>query len=386
MSRPIRVLHIITRMNVGGAGGFVLDVCRLLTGKEFEFRVLSGPEPECEGSLEPLCRADGIELLRSPDLSRTPHPSRDRAAGRQIAAVIDDWRPDLVHTHTAKAGFLGRRMAHKRRVPAVHHVHGWSFPHQRPAVAAFCYRHMEARAARWCERLLTVCQSDTWLGLAAGIGRAEQYECVPAGIDVADVEAAARERDPALLEWKRDRPLIAFVGRLSRQKDPFTFVEAIHTLERRRPAACRYLLVGDGPLAREVEGRLAAGPAAAATRREGFRADVAAVLGAVDVLVHPSRHEGLPRMLLEGFAAGVPVVGTTVGGCEELLVDGVTSLNVPVEDPPVIADAVERLISHQDERHRIVAAARQLVTRYGIEACTERLAEVYHRVLGGRIS
>lgn len=381
MNQPMRVLHVITRMNVGGVGGFILDMWQFLRERGIEFRVLSGLEPGCEGSLASQCAALGLEIERVPDLVRRPSPAHDRAACQQIAQAIQTWRPDVVHTHTAKAGYLGRRAAWQSQVPAVHHVHGWTFPYQRPAAARWMYRRMEAHAARWCARLLAVCPSDVRMGLASGIGRPEQYEVVPPGIHVAAVAEAGARPDQELHRWKQGHSLVAFIGRLSPQKDPCTFIRAIHELERRTPGRYRYLMVGDGPLRQEVDWRLRRGQASWATRREGFRPDVPQVLGAVDVLVHPSVHEGLPRLLLEAFAVGVPVVGTPVGGCSEVLVDGVTGLTVRPGDSGAICDAVDYLTQNPDHSRRLVARARELLPQYDAQVCSDRLMQVYHRVV-----
>jgi glycosyltransferase involved in cell wall biosynthesis len=380
MSCPARVLHVITRMNVGGAGGFVLDMCRMLPRDEFDCRILSGPEPDYEGSLEPACAEAGVELIRSPQLLRRPDPWRDGAAARHIASMITAWQPALIHTHTAKAGFLGRWVAHRRGVPAVHHIHGWTFAHQRPALLRRGFRWMEARAARWSRKLLAVCRADLRRGLEAGIGREEQYEVVPAGIDVEGVRREAECPPSDLVDWKGELPLLAFIGRYSEQKDPLCFIDAAHYLESARPGGQRFLMVGDGPLAERVMERLGSGPARSVTRTEGFRSDVARVLGCVDVLVHPSRHEGLPRMLLEAFAAGVPVVGTAVDGCAEILRDGETALTPPRE-PAAFAQGAARLLETPDLARRLTSGARALLPGYEITACAERLAGVYRDVL-----
>lgn len=383
MMRRVRVLHIITRMNVGGAAGFVVDVCRLLPAEGFECHVVSGPEPEEEGSIAAECETHGARLHRAPSLGRAARPLSDLRAASEVCAHVRAIKPDVIHTHTAKAGAIGRWAARRTGVPAVHHVHGWAFLGERGRLARLVYLVAERVAARWCRYLLAVAEADVQTGLRLRIGRPEQYLVVPAGIDVAAVRAAARERDPELMALRARGPLVGFVGRLCAQKAPLIFVEAAARVRQALRGRCVFVVVGDGPLRAHVDARIQALGLADAVVRHPFRSDVPRVLAALDVLAHPSAYEGLPRLLLEAQAVGVPVVATPVGGCGEIVRHEETGLIVPAGSPEATADAVLRLLEDRPLAAALAAAALARVDAYDIAESAGRLAELYRRLASG---
>jgi glycosyltransferase involved in cell wall biosynthesis len=377
VSTRVRVVHVITRMNVGGAAGFVLDVCRCLSPERFEQLVVTGPAPECEGSLVGELAELGVETHVVAPLARAPHPLRDVRAARAVREALRSLRPDVVHTHTAKAGFVGRWAAHSLGVPALHHVHGWASLNESGGLAFRAYLQAERLAARWCTRILTVTPRDTARGLALGIGTSDQYALVRAGIDTRGVRAAATAgAAPEIQRLADEGPVVGFLGRLCDQKQPLAFVEAATIVAKGRPEA-RFLLVGDGPqraLVDRAAERSGLGPR---LLRLPFRHDVASVLRSLRVLAHPSRHEGLPRLLLEAFAVGTPVVATPVGGCAELLDAERNALVVPPGDPAALARAITRLLGEPGLGPRIAGEAGASLGPYGIEAAVTALAEHY---------
>lgn len=380
MSAPLRVVHIITRMNVGGAAGFVVDVCRFLPRERFEQGVITGPAPDYEGSLVGDLAEMGIVVNLVASLGRAPHPTRDVRAAREVRDLLRSLRPDVVHTHTAKAGFVGRWAAHSLGIPSVHHVHGWASLNESGGLAFQAYLRAERLAARWCRRMLTVTPHDTERGLALGIGTPDQYAVVRAGIDIEGVRAAAAGETAAEIpRLAQGGPLIGFVGRLCDQKQPLVFVDAAATIARERPDA-RFLLVGDGPQRGLVERGIESASLGSRLLRLPFRHDVAAMLRALRVLAHPSRHEGLPRLLLEAFAVGTPVVSTSVGGCGELLADGRNALVVPPAAPTALARAVLRLLESPQLARQLADAAGGSLDPYGIGPAVAALAEQYEAV------
>ncbi len=378
--RPLRIVHIITRMNVGGAAGFVLDVCRRLPREEFVQAVIAGPAPAYEGSMLEDLGALGVEAFTVDSLRRAPHPIRDEQAGRALYGHLRHWAPDVVHTHTAKAGYLGRAAALSCGIPAVHHVHGWAALHEGGGLRRGLYRWAERRAARWCERMLVVTPRDREMGLALGIGRPEQYALVRAGIDADEVRrAAARPAPEAIARLASEGPVVGFLGRLCDQKDPLAFLAAAALVARARPEA-RFLLLGDGPQRARVAREAARSGLGERLVRLPFCHEVPAVLRRLTVLAHPSRHEGLPRLLLEALAVGTPIVATAVDGCAELLADGHNALVVAPGDPSALAALLTRLLEEPALAGRLAEAGRHALTPYGIEGALRALAEVYRSV------
>lgn len=374
---PIRVVHLITRMNVGGAAGYIVDMCRRLPRDEFAQAVITGPTDACEGSVLEQLDGTGVGVTLLPELHRAPSPLADlRALGavrRQLAAM----RPDLVHTHTAKAGWLGREAARALGIPALHHVHGWAALHQRGPARAL-YLTLERRAARSAARLLVVTERDRAMGLARGIGRPEQYRLARAGIDLDAIRAGGRSAAPEVRGLPG--PVIGFLGRLCEQKDPLTFLAAAEALGRRRPEV-RFLLVGDGPLRAQVDEAVARSDLGERLVRLPLREDVPALLAGLSALAHPSRHEGLPRLLLEALALGVPIAATEVDGCAELLLDHPAVRRVRPGDPIDLARALGELLDERTPTGEECARVETLLEPFAIGRCADQLASVYREVL-----
>jgi glycosyltransferase involved in cell wall biosynthesis len=195
----------------------------------------------------------------------------------------------------------------------------------------------------------------------------DQYRVVPAGIDADAVARAGEDPDPELAALREQHPLVGFCGRLSRQKDPLAFVEAAHLVRGEVGDRVRFVVVGDGPLRSAVDERIGALGLTGYVMRSGLRTDIPRVLSCLDVFVHPSRYEGLPRVILEAFTVGVPVVCTGVGGCPEIARDGETAL----------ARAIVEILTNRELGARLCASARAVVAAYDIRRSAELLAELY---------
>lgn len=265
-------------------------------------------------------------------------------------------RPDIVHTHSSKAGFLGRLAARLERVPAViHTVHGWSFHDYMPRRQREVFTNVERLAARWTDRIVTVSELDRAKGLAAKIGSLEKYAVIhelndlQPFLDTDDAPAASRAR----LGLPPDAPVIGTVGRLSDQKDPTTFVHSAAGVCAEVPKA-RFVMVGHGPLRGPVERLIADLGLRDRFLLTGVRTDIPAILRAFDVFLLTSLWEGMPLVIPQAMACRVPVVASTADGNRELIRDGHNGLLVPPSSPGHFADAVVRLLHEQDLRDRIV--------------------------------
>ncbi|HOS95475.1 MAG TPA: glycosyltransferase family 4 protein, partial [Armatimonadota bacterium] len=339
----IRVLHIITRLIVGGAQEMVLLAARGVDSHRFECHVVAGPETGPEGSMQDEFHAAGVRVTIEPDLCREMSPLRDWRATRALSRLIGDGGYSLVHTHTAKAGILGREAARRAGVPAVHHVHGWSFSGFR-GWRRRVFAALERRAARSSAALAVVTDRDIRKGLDAGIGHIEQYRLIRAGVDLSRFPLAGPEERRAArarLGIAPDEFCVGYVGRLAPQKAPLDLVRAVAAA--RQHGQLRFLLVGDGPMRAETERALHAARLTDSTIQLGLRRDIEAVLPACDVFASASLWEGLPRALIEAMAVGVPVAATAVDGVAELIVNRETGLLVPPGDPEALGRAITEL-------------------------------------------
>ena len=372
---PLRVVHVIARMNVGGPARILAGLLATLDPDRYPQTLLTGAvavgEEDWFVVREPE-RATDERIVRIGALGRAIAPVRDIRTARELRRILTELAPDVVQTHTAKAGLLGRWAARRAGVPMVlhtfhgHTLHGYF---SRPVTALFSW--LERRSARRTDVLLAVGARVRDELLAAGIGTPEQYVVLPPGIPI-EAPADRGESRTALGIDDSVPHVVAFVGRLSQVKRPDRFIAAAELIARDRPDTV-FLVVGDGELRSELERR----SMLADVRFLGWRGDVSAVYAATDVLVVTSDNEGMPVTLIEGAAAGCACVTTDVGSAGEVVLDGRTGSVVPC-DARAVADAVTALLDDPDLRLRFGAAARAHASEhFGMTALADRLEQVY---------
>ena len=371
----MRVLSVITRMNVGGPAHIITSLRDHLDGHRYRQLLATGDVAGGEEDWFQLRgQPDGREgVISVPSLGRAVAPHRDALAYRQLRRIVRELRPDIVHTHTAKAGLLGRAAAIREGVPAIVHtfhghlLHGY-FP---PSVASELTR-LERHLARRTSRLLVVGSRVRDELLSAGIGSPDRYVLLPPGVPVPEVPDASQAR--ARLGIDDDAPVVAFVGRLAGVKRPDRFLDAAERVAAVRPDTV-FLVAGGDTAQREAA--LRARVSAADVRFLGWLPDVTSVYAAADVVALTSDNEGMPVTLIEAGMCGVPCVATDVGSVAEVVLDGHTGRVVPVGAEPVAA-AVLELIEDPSRRARLGAAAAEHTRRtFAVERMTAIVAGVY---------
>jgi len=379
-----RVLHIITRLDVGGsAENTVLSATRL-PAAEFACSLISGLTEDPAPGMAQAIQVARIPWFELPCLRREVHLGLDAQALLQLTARIRRLRPGIVHTHSSKAGFLGRvaaRLAgvqHMVHTPHGHVFDGYFSPRRTRAFIA-----LERWAARFTERIVTLTDAEAAQHLAVGIGRPEQFVTIPSGVELGDVGAAAGEgrRVRAELGLPPAAPLIGTISRLVPIKGLQHLIAAMPEILRRCPEA-HLLVAGDGEQRAALEAMTRESGLEARVRFLGYRRDVAAIAAALDVFVLPSINEGQGRVLVQAMALGKPIVASRVGGVPELLADGDAGWLVPPADPTSLAHAIGTLL--QDPRHvaKLGDAARARAPRYSTETMLASLARLYREVLG----
>jgi glycosyltransferase involved in cell wall biosynthesis len=370
----VRVLHVITHLDRGGATDNTLLTVAGLDRSRYQVDLAAGP-----GDLEAQARAAADRLFLLPGLAR----ALGRPADLRAAVVL--WRLaasyDIVHTHTAKAGVLGRFAARARKVPAVvHTIHafpvspGMSWPVRRALLA------VERRAARCADRIIAVCDANAREAQALGIATPERLAVVVSGVPTATLVTGDRARGRAVLGLPDGVPVVGTVTRFMEQKAPLDFVAAARRIVAADPAA-HVLVVGDGPLRAEVE-RAAAGEPR--IHLLGFRDDVPDLLAASDVLAFSSRWEGLGRALTEAVLAAKPVVATAVNGVPDLVVDGATGHLVPPGRPDLLAQRTLAVLGLPDRGASLGAAgAARIAGRFDVSSMVAGIDALYREALAG---
>jgi glycosyltransferase involved in cell wall biosynthesis len=284
-------------------------------------------------------------------------------------------RVDIVHTHSSKAGFLGRLAAQMAGVPhIVHTPHGHVFEGYFSPVATRAFIALEQLAARWTDRIITLSDEEGRDHLKMGIGRPEQFVTIPSGVDLDAVTAASPVR------LVSGRPVIGAVARLVPIKGLHYLVDAAPEILR-RCADARFLLVGDGEMRPALEAQARALGLSDRIVFAGYREDIPSVIAGMDIVALPSINEGMGRVLVMAMALGKPIVATRVGGVAELLGDGEAGLLVPARDPIALAEAIGTLLQDPTRAQTLGEAGRRRALRYSAEAMLDALTKVYREVM-----
>jgi glycosyltransferase involved in cell wall biosynthesis len=376
--RRIRVLRVIARMNVGGPALQVVGLIEGMDAEGFDHRVLAGRVEEGEADYLAL-RAPGAEVEYVEGLGRSIRLGDDVGALRHLVREMRAFRPDIVHTHTAKAGVLGRVAAQIARVPfTVHTFHGHLLQGYFSPSTTAAVRTVERALARGTTRLVAVGAQVRDELLDAGVGRADQYVVVPPGVALRAIPSEAEAR--ALLGLPADGLVVGYLARLTTIKRPDRFVEVARELSAKHPGVT-FAVAGDGPLLDEM--RQLASDLADCFRFLGFRSDVETVYAASDLVMLTSDNEGMPVSLIEASLAGRPGVTTDVGSAGEVVIDGVTGFVTP----PRVADlaaAASKLLEDPGLRARMADAARRHAEEhFGRARLVSDTEELYRSLVRG---
>jgi len=340
----LRVLHLITRLTVGGSSENTVGTVVALGRAGYDC-ALAVSFRESDPAILADARRRGCRLIDVASLGREVSLVSDMVALYRLVRLIAAARPQIVHTHTSKAGFVGRLAAWIARVPAViHQPHGHVFYGYWGRLRTAVYTALERLAAAWCDRIITLTERGTEEHLARRIGRRSQFVTVPSGVPTQQLRASAPPRQVA--RARLGIPPRAYVvvglGRFVPVKGFDLLVEALPRLRDGVPSA-RLLLVGEGPERAALERRAVELGVADCLHVTSVIRDVLEYLAAADILAAPSRNEGMGRALVEAMALGIPAVGAAVGGIPAVIVDGECGRLVPPEDPTALAQALVEL-------------------------------------------
>jgi len=382
----MRIVHIITRLIVGGAQENTLLSCEGQHARGHDVTLITGPGLGPEGSLMDRARQAGYRLEIIDDMRRAVLPLRDWRAYRRMIAILRELKPDIVHTHSSKAGILGRRAAAKAGGSAViHTIHGLSFTASSSRIVNSAYKFLERRAARHSTRIVCVADAMREQSLSARIGRPTQYVTVYSGMDTGPFlnPPHPREEVRRQLGLNDQHVVVGTIARLFYLKGHDDLLEGAPELCSRFPNL-RFLWVGDGLLRAEFEQRIAKMGLTDRFILTGLVPPprIPELAAAMDILVHPSRREGLARALPQAQLAGHPVVAYDVDGNREGFIHGETGYLVKAFDQRELCRRVAVLIEQEATRSIMGRAGREFaLRRFGQETMIDALDAVYRQAI-----
>lgn len=381
--RPVRVLQIITRLIIGGAQETVMLIADYMDETAWHVDVISGPQTDSEGSLIEEVRRRGVPLTIEPSLVREVNPLKDIVALIRLTRYIKRGNYAIVHTHSSEAGILGRWAAWLAGTPLiVHTVHGWAHHQQQHPLVRGIYIWLEKVTLPITAQLIVVSPRNIEKGLTDGIGRPENYVVIRSGIEL---DRFGQPQTPPLemrtaLGIPAEATVIGTVTRLSAQKAPLDFVQAAGQIAQQMPEAW-FVIVGDGPLRSEVETLAKELNLNDRLVLTGLRRDVPELMATFDLFVLSSLWEGLPRVLPQAMATGLPIVATAVDGNAEAVRDRVNGRLVPPGEPEQLARTVIELLRQPGLMASMGRAGQDMVGEFGAQRMVEQLADLYERLL-----
>jgi glycosyltransferase involved in cell wall biosynthesis len=388
----MRVLRVITRLNVGGPSIQAMTLSDRLAARGFETLLVHGRLESGEGDMRYLLPSF-VTAKHLPSLRRPLAPAHDAIALAQLLDVMRDFRPRIVHTHMAKAGTIGRVAAaiynwtagRHRRARVLHTYHGHVLDGYFSARKTRLFLGVERRLAAITDRIVAISPGIRGQLLDEyHIGRADQYALVPLGFDLSPfvaIDDRARADARAALNIDRAAHVVTTVGRLTAIKQQGLFLDVAARVAATDPLAI-FMIAGDGDLRDALESRARTLGIDQRVRLLGWRRDLPTIYAASDLLLLTSRNEGTPVALIESLASGVPGVSTDVGGVRDVISSDSIGLTAPDGDVSALAAHVSTLIEDPMRRRQMGANGRaSVVSRYGLDRLVTDVEQLYRELL-----
>ncbi|MBT4583785.1 MAG: glycosyltransferase family 4 protein [Phycisphaerae bacterium] len=383
----MRIMHISTRLILGGSQENTILSCEGQADAGNEVSLVYGPIYGPEGSLrDRVASHGGIDLIETPNLVRQLAPLQDYRCYRDLKRLIRFWKPDVVHTHSSKAGIIGRAAAWNLSVPCVvHTIHGLPFHPYEKAWRNTLYVASERWAAKRCHKIACVADAMRDQSLAKGIGKQKQFSTIYSGMEVDRYLSPQRDGDAMRQELGIDKDdfVVGTVSRLAEHKGHDDVLDALGEVLRNSPKL-KLLWVGDGWWRERLEQRI---------REMGIEKQViftglvqpetiANYIAAMDVLVHPSYREGLPRTVVQAMLGAKPVIANDVDGTREVCISGKTGYLVDVGDHEALRVAVLELQANPDKRMNLGNEGRAFCKeQFAADKMVQELDKLYREVL-----
>ena len=351
----------------------------------YSVKLVTGRTLEPQEDIDEFSARIGVPVVRVEELRREVSPIDDLKALVKLRSLVAMERPHIVHTHSSKAGILGRIAARLAGCPVVvHSPHGHVFYGYFGKLRTWGVVLAERLAARMTDRIFTLTELGKRDHLRFGVGSPDKFVVVPCGIDLSKFSSPRRSREEVREEFGFScEVVVGWVGRLVPIKGCEYFLRALKIVLRER-SEVRGLVVGDGPLRKKLEELSEGLGISGRVVFSGAREDIPEVMHAIDLLVLTSLNEGLGRVLLEAMACGVPVVASRVGGVPEIVIHGETGLLVPPADPRRTAEAILEVLNDSEKAELFSRKGRKRARLFDVNRMIEKTEEVYRELLAGR--
>ncbi len=377
----IRVMWIIARLNIGGPASHVVDLAAGLDPERYDTLLVTGKREATEGDMSYLAADAGVPVHTLHHLRREIRPWSDLIAQIDLIRLMRSWKPQIVHTHTFKAGALGRLAAWYVRIPVVLHTfHGHTFHGYWSTFGSKIAVLLERLLARVTTGIVTISERLKRDLLHYEISAADEIHIIPLGLNLQPFLECGKRRGElrAVLGLNATDQLIGIVGRLVPIKNHQLFLEAAHRMVKNGFSG-QFIIVGDGELSEQLLQAALEKGLADRVHFMGWQRDLGRIYADLDVLVNSSLNEGTPVAAIEAMAAGVPVVATAVGGVPDMIEERATGYLVPSGDAAAMAAAIEYALENGAEVR--AAAQREAQVRYSLEGLLVRVAALYELLL-----
>ncbi len=381
----IRILHIITKLDIGGAQqNTIYNVEHLNKLKNFYSEIVAGPVIE-EENLVQYAKDRKIKVTIIEGITNNIRPLKNILGLIKTYRYIKKNNFTIVHTHSSVAGIIGRIAARIAKTPIIiHTVHGWGIRPDMPKIKQILYIWLERFCERFTDRMVVVSRFNIDKGLGYGFGKRSKYAVVHSGIDV---ERFSRKIDVSKkrieLGLDADRPVVGMIGRLDTQKNPLDFVKVAYLVQKKYSDA-QFIIVGDGPLRGQTEAMIKK-----LKVREfhllGFRDDVDEIIKIMDISVLTSLWEGLPRVFPESMAAKKPIVAYNVDGAPEAIIDGKNGYLIPSMDKDLLAKKILYLLKNPETARQMGIEGYMMVDLFSLNKMLEDIDSLYEKLLKEKV-
>lgn len=384
----MRIVHVITRLIIGGAQENTLLSCEGLQAMGHDVTLVAGPTTGPEGSLVDRANAGEYRYIEADRLLRAVHPLDDWRAANQLQSLFGSIRPDIVHTHSSKAGILGRIASQRARVPTVvHTVHGMSFNRTQSAVTQRIYAAAERYCARKTHSIVCVANAMRDQMLAARIGRPDQYTTIRSGMETDTFDPARYDATDVRANWNvpPDAIVVGTVARLFRNKGYEQLIDIMNRAAQSEPRL-HFVWIGDGANRADYEAELSRRNLRERTTITGLvpPAAIPRLLSGIDILAHASQWEGLPRAVVQALLMEKPAVSFAIDGAPEVIVAGETGALAPLNDTIAFAAAITKLAADAPLRQQLGATGRaRCLVEFSKEKMVTALDGLYRRLTKG---